>query len=317
MKKYTQDNLINSLSLFDNNDVAFLLGAGCSISSGCMSANKMVNEFKRRIYCLKYNIDYSDNLMVNDFGFNSLLEKEFKPIEGNEYSYYFEQCFPNSYDRNKFIKEKFQTIKPSYGYLCFANYIISKKIKRILTTNFDKLCEKAIRRIDENYDVVIPSDRIMPLMNSETTIIELHGDYNYDSLKNTDIELNELSNNLVREISQSLPKKIVVIGYSGQDKSVMSFLNEVLSQNQDIELLWCSINDDFCENECVNSLLSFNSNSGYVLINNSIVYMIYLINNNCKLHVCFVRAVFLIKMSIPVKNSGIIYRIFFNTIDKI
>ena len=43
-------------------NISFLLGAGCSIQSGCMGANKLVNEFKRRIFCSTEGIAYSENL---------------------------------------------------------------------------------------------------------------------------------------------------------------------------------------------------------------------------------------------------------------
>ena len=47
MIKYTQECLINKLSISRLNDISFLLGAGCSISSGCMAAGKLVTEFKK------------------------------------------------------------------------------------------------------------------------------------------------------------------------------------------------------------------------------------------------------------------------------
>lgn len=266
IRKYTQENLINTLNVSNGNDILFLLGAGCSVSSGCMASGKMVQEFKRRIYCAKKGIPYSDNTFIYEEGFNKAMAEEFTQDVENEYSYYFEMCFPNRVDRNQFIKDKFQNIKPSYGYLCFADYIISKKVKRILTTNFDKLCEKAIKKLDEDYDVTISTDSITSVVDSQLSIVELHGDYNYDALKNTEQELSTLSNKLMQEISSSIPKKIIVIGYSGQDKSVMDFLETLTSNHHNIELFWCSLKKDFNENKKVNQLLSYNPNSGYVLI---------------------------------------------------
>ena len=144
--------------------------------------------------------------------------------------------------------------------------ILFRKSKRILTTNFDKLCEKAIKKLDEDYDVTISTDSITSVVGSQLSIVELHGDYNYDALKNTEQELSTLSNKLMQEISSSIPKKIIVIGYSGQDKSVRDFLETLTSNHHNTELFWCSLKKDFNENKKVNQLLSYNPNSGYVLI---------------------------------------------------
>ena len=145
MKIITQETLINSLNISRDSDILFLLGAGCSINSGCMAASKLVLEFKRRLYCAKYGIHYDDTTLINDVFFAEKLKEEFDDSSvDNPYSYYFEKCFPNSVERNIFIKEKFEAIKPSYGYLCFAHFLIEHKVKHVLTTNFDKLIEKAI-----------------------------------------------------------------------------------------------------------------------------------------------------------------------------
>lgn len=264
MKNFKAIDLINSLSLYHNNDVMFLLGAGCSIGSGCMAAGKLINEFKRRIYCAKNGIRYDDSSIINDIELNKSINEFFHNDVENEYSFYFEKCFPNPNDRIKFVREKFLGISPSYGYLCLAKYLMNHSIKYVLTTNFDQLCQKAVGKLNEKYDMVIMSDSLSPKQEGELNIIELHGDYNYDSLKNTKDELESLSQKIHDYIQSCRPKKIVVIGYSGQDKSVMSLLND-LTTNFDTEILWCTISDDY-SNDRINNLLSINQNSGYVKI---------------------------------------------------
>ena len=43
----SQEQLLNIINV---TDISFLLGAGCSIASGCMGADTLVYEFKKRIY---------------------------------------------------------------------------------------------------------------------------------------------------------------------------------------------------------------------------------------------------------------------------
>lgn len=267
MRIYTQENLINSLNLAKESTVTFLLGAGCSIASGCMSASKLVLEFKKRIYCSKNGIRYNDNMLINDISINRKISEEFDDTNiENPYSYYFEKCFPNSNDRSSFIKEKFVSIKPSYGYLCFANYLIGHKIKNVLTTNFDQLIEKAIRKLNPDYDISIKSDSLTPNLSASINIVKLHGDYNYDILRNTEFELNALSSKVDHYLKKINTQKIVVIGYSGQDKSVMKFLEEYLYLHPQTELYWCHLLNYFEEIEQVNKLIELNANSGYCLI---------------------------------------------------
>lgn len=266
MKYYTQDKLINSLNLLNGSEVIFLLGAGCSILSGCMPANKLVLEFKKRIYCAQHNIRYDDNTLINDDKFNELIQQEKPPQGVNPYSYYFEKCFPSEQERSRFIKEKFEGIKPSYGYLCFAEYLIDHQINYVLTTNFDKLCEKAIYKLDDNYDFAVSSDSLAPNLTTRLNLVKLHGDYIYDSIKNTEQELVALSNRITAEVQAIKTSKIVVIGYSGQDLSVMSCLKNYLSRHPKTELAWCIVDENQMDNQDVNEILDMNSQSNYYLI---------------------------------------------------
>lgn len=261
-----ENELINSLNIINGEDVMFLLGAGCSIQSGCLAANKLINEFKKRIFCSAHGISFDLNPQFDDERLNNEINEYFKDdLTNNPYSYYFEKCFPDSIDRNQFIKEKFHSVKPSFGYLCFADYLISKGARNVLTTNFDLLIERAIRKLDENFDLTNVSENENPILNSRLNIIKLHGDYNYDSLKNTENELHKLDENLANKLLNQEAKKIVILGYSGQDQSVMDFLYKYVDAYPNVSIIWCGI-EESCENEKINRLISKTPNSSFVTI---------------------------------------------------
>lgn len=264
MRKYTQECLINKLSISRLSDISFLLGAGCSISSGCMAAGKLVTEFKKRMYCAKYGLKLNDSTLLNDEKFIEIVNKEYPYNMKNPYSYYFESCFPNALDRAKFIKDCFLSISPSYGYLCFANYLIRNKIGIVLTTNFDNLIEKSIRKLNENYDITFQTDSLTPLQESALNIIKLHGDYNYDYIRNTETELKFLSDTINNSVIKAKYKTLIVLGYSGMDDSVMNSLHALSVQG--VEIIWCSIDESCIQNNQIVSLLNNNQNSGYCLI---------------------------------------------------
>lgn len=265
MKKVTDKILLNSMNITTGEDITFLLGAGCSASSGCMTSAELIYEFKKRIYCAKNGISLEQSSFIDKARLKEIVENEFKnDFITNPYSYYFEECFPNDYDRNQFIKKNFQSKNPSFGYLCFADYLISKGVKNVLTTNFDLLIERAVRKLDENYDLVNISDNERPLLNGALNIIKLHGDYNYDKIRNTKSELETISSDLTNSLLNLNFKKIVVLGYSGQDNSVMNFLKKYIEKHPDASIYWCGL-DENCNNEKVLKLLS-NTNSYYVTI---------------------------------------------------
>jgi hypothetical protein len=74
-------------------------------------------------------------------------------------------------------------------------------------------------------------------------IIKLHGDYKYDRLKNTEQELQELEDKIGnRFISSIQGGGLLVVGYSGNDDSVMDKLNELVSVDKKLPygVIWCT-----------------------------------------------------------------------------
>jgi hypothetical protein len=144
-----EKNLISILSL--ENKPIFLLGAGCSVSSGCMAASALVFDFKKRIYCEANGLKFQDSWATNCDALKEKINQTISnPTCEPDYSYFFKACFPTRESRNLFIKQQFQNKSPSLGYLCFANYLIEHSIHNVLTTNFDHLVRKSVVSLDEN-----------------------------------------------------------------------------------------------------------------------------------------------------------------------
>jgi len=261
-----QNTLLQLLNINDGGDLIFLLGAGCSISSGCLAANKLVYEFKKRIYCADKSIRLGNGQMIDEIRLEEDISSYFDDsCISNPYSYYFSKCFPDYLDRNTFIKTQFHGKKPSLGYLCFANYLISKKVKYVLTTNFDNLIEASIHKTDETYDFTIVSENQQPILSSALNIIKVHGDYKYDAIKNTETELVDIERNLKENLLKIPSSKIIVIGYSGMDNSVMGFLEAYLDNNKSSQLIWCGVKEEL-NNDRIKSLLKKGRDSYYQVI---------------------------------------------------
>lgn len=247
------NTFVNSFKVKPNNSMSFLLGAGTSVSSGIMSGGQMVWDFKRSIVCTEKNLktdlyaDLSKEQLQKEIqsyfdskgGFPSLWSPE-------EYSFYFEKCYPSRRDREYYIRGKVRDIKPSLGYLCLGELIINGKVNLVSTTNFDDLVQAGIHEINSGLSVNTISSAMSNSVGFSLTegfpnIVKLHGDYLSDKLKNTTEELQSLEDKIENIWKSGISDNgLIVIGYSGNDNSIMKVLEELVDANQVKKgIYWC------------------------------------------------------------------------------
>lgn len=236
----SQEQFIRNFSVMANGEVDIFLGAGASISSGIPSGGDLIWEFKRFIYCSERGISteqYKDlalpstrKLLQDYFDHKGSYPQQYAP---EEYSYYFEQCYSDPMARKRYIERIVSDHQPSTGYLCLAEAVVQGKVKNIWTTNFDSLLENAIQRLYPSNSILVCSEAnrdSIRILNPQYPVIgKLHGDYRYDWLRNTHAELQQLEDKLKEYASSQLTgKQLVIIGYSGNDESIMSFLESCI-----------------------------------------------------------------------------------------
>ena len=240
MKKIEYAEFIRAFKVIPNSGLGFFLGSGCSVSSGIPTGNQLIWEFKRSIYCSSQSVSEE---LFSDLGLLSNRNKiqHYFDQLGNapkvgaeiEYSYYFEKCYPQSIHRKMFLKDKMLNKKPTLGHLCMGALVESKRLSRIFTTNFDDLIEKGItahnsscsllKYSEDNKSFPDDSQRDLPW------IMKLHGDYLYDSLANTEKELQSLENRFHSYLKDySKENGLIFIGYSGSEESILKCLEEIL-----------------------------------------------------------------------------------------
>lgn len=245
----------------ENTDInhAFLLGAGASISSGVQSATDCIWEWKRNIFITK-----NPNLSKQYSSYQSetvqrALQKWLDtegtyPAENSqeEYSYFANAAFPIEETRRKYFENICKGKEPYIGYKLLC--LLSKKgmVKSVFTTNFDGLVEKAAH---QNGITPIPvslatADYIhRASSNTELLCVALHGDFKFGPLKNTNTELDTQQDAFVTALKQHLyDKHLVVIGYSGRDKSLMNALKKAYSETGGGMLFWCGYGHEISPN---------------------------------------------------------------------
>ena len=233
---------------------SFLLGAGASISSGIQTAYDCIWEWKKDIFLSK-NINSSDfykthkNEAVRKSIQNWLDNQGEYPLlnSQDEYSFYAEKAYPISEDRRKYFLNLTENKEPYIGYklLCIlAEYGI---VKSVWTTNFDGLIVRSAHQ-NKITPIEITLDNANSIYRNQSSkellSIALHGDYKYATLKNTEKELDN-QHAAFKDIlaNYHIDKNLIVIGYSGRDKSLMNAIKDAFIKTGSGRLYWCGFGD--------------------------------------------------------------------------
>lgn len=244
------DEFIRSLKQNKDTAHSLLLGAGASVESGIQSASECIWDWKHEIFISQNptSADSFKNVKVDNVRIaiqNWLDSQMIYPTANSdeEYSFFAEKAYPIEDDRRKYFQHLTENKNPSLGYHLTAMLAEIGWIKSVWTTNFDGLSLKTAHQYHLTpVEVTLESqERIhRPDVDKELLCIALHGDYKYGTLKNTATELDSQSNVLIKALQYELAKRnLVVIGYSGRDRSLMAALKDAYSQPGAGRLYWC------------------------------------------------------------------------------
>jgi tetratricopeptide (TPR) repeat protein len=135
--------------------------------------------------------------------------------------------------------------KPFWGYIYLASMIANNYFNVVFTPNFDDLLNEACCVYADLRPVVCAHDSAVAdirVTSARPKILKLHGDFLYDSIKTTVRETESLEEN-TREKFQQFAREygIVVVGYGGNDRSIMDTLDTLLRSGGFFPngLYWC------------------------------------------------------------------------------
>ena len=204
---------------------ALLLGAGCSVSSGIPAAGALVADtWLPRLYGWRAKAGER---------FEDWVAEEFPGYDADapalSYGPVMEALFPQKRDKQKEVERICSGRDPGFG-CCVLAKLIEKAVSDfnvVLTTNFDDLLADALYLFTRSRPLVIPHAALASFMRPDferPLVVKLHGDHQLEPL-NTKDELEALSA-LVRARLQNLLQQrgLIVMGYAGNDNSVMTAL---------------------------------------------------------------------------------------------
>ncbi len=214
---------------------ALLIGAGASATSGVKTASEMVRDWRVQLY----------EQVSPGAPFDEWVETQPWYESEEEYPILFEQLYDAPMQRRNYIEECVKNARPSWGYIYLANLIKHDYFNVVFTPNFDDLLNESCCAYAELKPLVCAHDSAVSgirVTSARPKIIKLHGDFLYDSIKNTIAETSQLENNMREKLGQFLLEYgLVVIGYGGSDRSIMETLDMLLRKDNTLPggLYWC------------------------------------------------------------------------------
>lgn len=226
----------------DGKQLMWFLGAGASRSANLPTASDLTWDLKKRLFCAKENQSF-DAYDINSEAVKMRIQGYMEALgyphlwSDEEYSFYFELSFKDDYQKQqRYIEWALNPNRVSLniGHRVFAALIRMELIKAVFTTNFDTVVEQAYSKVAaSNLDAfnIEGSYAALDALNNESFPIyaKLHGDFRYRSIKNLSEDLQANDQELKKCFLASACRfGMVVSGYSGRDKNVMSMLEEAL-----------------------------------------------------------------------------------------
>jgi tetratricopeptide (TPR) repeat protein len=243
METITLDSLIDTIR---NCSVAgkrycFILGAGASKASGIKTGTEMAKEWLKE---MKKN---------EPKDLQEWIEKEKIDINdpGSHYSKIYEQRFRVD-PASGFIRLQNEMEKaiPSPGYYFLSEIIYDTQNKLVITTNFDSLIEDSLYIYKNKNALVITHESLakyIDVLPKRPTVIKVHRDLLLQP-KSGQADVKKLSKGLKSSLQRVMDiYDPIIIGYGGNDGSLMDFLKMVASKNKNI--YWCYKKDNSVNKE--------------------------------------------------------------------
>jgi NAD-dependent SIR2 family protein deacetylase len=222
-------------------NLMWFLGAGASAAAGIPTADNLIWQFKRSIFCAQQRVSVRlfDNLSsrpVRDRLNHYFADLGSFPSPGSsdEYAAFFEAAYPDAHDRRSILEEYVRGVRPSYGHIALAALMKMRKARIIWTVNFDRLVEDAAARVlGSTSELAVTtlgnSAEVMRVLNEGRwpALIKMHGDFQSVRLKNTSDELRSQDEQLRYGLIESCKRNgLIVVGYSGRDDSIIDALQQ-------------------------------------------------------------------------------------------
>ncbi|NTW70076.1 MAG: tetratricopeptide repeat protein [Chlorobiaceae bacterium] len=210
----------------------FILGSGASRSSGIKTGAELVKQWIQELE-ERYSKEELESWYVQ--------EEIAKDDPAAHYSKIFDKRYGlNKKDGYAFLEKLMENVEPSCGYSVLAQIMTQHPHNIVITPNFDSLSEDALFIYTQKKPLVVGHESLAHFIKPFTSrplIIKIHHDVLL-SPKNGKNEIDEMAAGYAQQLESIFRYYTpVVVGYGGNDGSLMGFLEKM----DEIEggLFWC------------------------------------------------------------------------------
>ena len=197
---------------------ACLLGAGVSVDAGVPTGWGIFRDGLRRLYRLETEMEESPGDEQLD---EWLRDQEYDTLG---YSSLLDLIAPDPAIRREMLAGYFEGVEPGSAHERLADLAVAGVLRVFVTTNFDRLLERAL--VARGIEPVVVSDDATLVAaprreHAHVFIVKAHGDYLQETIRNTPSELAVLDSKLTDELRAIVDHYgLLVLGWSGSDPAL-------------------------------------------------------------------------------------------------
>jgi Tfp pilus assembly protein PilF len=229
--------------------LAFILGAGASASSGIPTGGKLaygwLQEWHQR-ECLEPDTDLQSWAREQLKNPAFITHQDAKPAYQDAASHYatiFERRFAGDYTSGyAALEDAMEDAAPSVGYSILAKILDETHHRVVVTTNFDNLVADAMAIHASRSPLIVGHEALAGFARPQLRrplVAKIHRDLHL-APKNDREGVNTLGQGWGNSLSQLFQYSTpLVLGYGGNDGSLMGFLNDLPAGHIPGRLFWC------------------------------------------------------------------------------
>jgi Tfp pilus assembly protein PilF len=247
---WTETGLLNELEKINaghhGHKICFILGAGASVSSGVPTGGQLVDEWLKTEHERETDgKEPYDTWLVRWANEGNKPIKDFDPkFPARFYPQIFERIFigryPQAYEA---LDEKMKDAQPGIGYVSLAQILEFTPHKIVITTNFDNLVAEALYFYSGTRPLICGHESLAAFASANTIrplVAKIHRDLFLNPIN--DSGTSTLAENWVKSLTEIFRDHMpVVLGYGGNDGSLMGFLNGLSPGVIHNTIYWCHL----------------------------------------------------------------------------
>jgi tetratricopeptide (TPR) repeat protein len=214
-----------------DNKICFILGAGASVESGIESGAMLARKWHNELP------NYHSTERIEEW-------KSMVNFDENNIPAFYSKLFRLRYEGHRddgthYITSIIEKGNPGFGYTILSQVLQRTQHNVVITTNFDTLTEESLYIFTDKRALVCNHENLAHLIrpsSSRPLIIKIHRGLYMDPLNDED-ETDDMKPQWRKALSDIFHNYIpIVIGYGGNDGSLMKYLKNIDSCQR---MYWC------------------------------------------------------------------------------